>query len=189
MAISRTNCGGFRGTIDKKIVVRQLWDGRTVLSTYPDMTRIKPSEDQKKQRALFAEAQKAAMEFLADPAKREIYKSRCKPGQRAHGLFIAEWIKEHKEIKPEPEKLPYQMAESRFGTGKGHGRTKLGIPSIKKPIRRTWYQDGTYYVACNGVIMTIRGVSDVPDTPSGTKVKPEGSGNSPNSVARLGSAC
>ncbi len=57
MAISKNpNLKGIRGTIEKTIVVREDQWGRTILSSYPDMSNIVASEDQKKQRLTFAEA-------------------------------------------------------------------------------------------------------------------------------------
>lgn len=101
MALLDNNMDGFSGSIDKTIVVRQLSGERTVISKYPDMSKVIPSAEQKKQRSKFAEAQAAAKEFLADPVNKAHYKSRCKPGQRAHGLYISEWMAARKEIKPE----------------------------------------------------------------------------------------
>ena len=83
----------FRGHIDKKIVVRQYSGRRTVLSAYPDMTNIKPSDNQKKQRLSFKKAQAFAKQYLSDPERKAYYKEKCKPGQRPHNVLISELLK------------------------------------------------------------------------------------------------
>ena len=84
----------FRGQIDKKVVIRQYSGGRTVLSIFPDMSKVVPSERQKEDRMKFKDVQAAALLKLADPAVKAHYKSLCKPGQRPHNLLIAEMLKE-----------------------------------------------------------------------------------------------
>src|SRR5687767_12154286 len=84
----------FRGQIDKKVVIRQYSGGRTVLSVFPDMSKIIPSENQNKGRLKFKEVQAAALLKLADPAIKAHYKSLCKPGQRPHNVLIAEMLME-----------------------------------------------------------------------------------------------
>lgn len=84
----------FRGHIDKKVVIRQYSGDRVVLSVFPDMSKVVPSETQKKDRLKFKEVQAAALLILADPEIKAFYKSRCKPGQRPHNLLIAEMLKE-----------------------------------------------------------------------------------------------
>lgn len=83
----------FRGHINKKIVVRQYSGRRTVLSAYPDMTNIKPSDNQKKQRMSFKEAQAYASQYLSDPERKAFYREKCKPGQRPHNVLISELLK------------------------------------------------------------------------------------------------
>jgi hypothetical protein len=86
----------FRGQIDKKVVIRQYSDDRTVLSIFPDMSKVIPSANQIKGRLKFKEVQAEALLKLADPEIKAFYKSRCKPGQRPHNLLIAEMLKEER---------------------------------------------------------------------------------------------
>jgi hypothetical protein len=88
----------FRGHIDKKIVVRQYSGRRTVLSAFPDMTNIKPSDNQKKQRLSFKEAQAFACQYLSDPERKAFYKEKCKPGQRPHNVLISELLKKDQPV-------------------------------------------------------------------------------------------
>lgn len=85
----------FRGQIDKTVVIRQYSDNRTVLSVFPDMSKVVPSANQIKGRLKFKEVQAAALLKLADPEIKAFYKSLCKPGQRPHNLLIAEMLKEY----------------------------------------------------------------------------------------------
>lgn len=100
MAISKNpDLKDFRGTIDNKVVVRQYGD-KTVLSSYPDMTNIVPSEDQKLQRSKFAKAQIYAMKLLENPEVRAFYKEKCIGKQRPHNLLISDLLK---GIRPFPD--------------------------------------------------------------------------------------
>lgn len=105
MAILKNPCDkDFRGTIDKLVVVRQYSGERTVLSSYPDMSGIKPTMAQQEQRMSFKKAQKYAKEFLSIPANKAFYKERCKPGQRPHNVLISELLKGTTPFTPAGEK-------------------------------------------------------------------------------------
>ncbi len=83
----------FRGTIDKKVVVRQNKVLGTILSVYPDMSKIVPSEAQLAQRAKLRRAQNYTKVLLSDPAIKAFYKERCGPRQRPHNILISELMK------------------------------------------------------------------------------------------------
>ena len=101
MGISKNpNLKGFRGTIDKTVVVRQFGD-KTVLSRYPDMTNIIPTEDQKRQRSLFARAQKYALILLKNPDIKAFYRERCEGRQRPHNLLISDLRKGLRPFPPD----------------------------------------------------------------------------------------
>ena len=94
MAISKEpNLTGFRGTIEKTVVVRIDTWGRTIFSAYPDMSNIKPTTAQKQQRLNFKEAQAIALKMLSDPAVKAFYKEKCKGRQRPHNILISELLK------------------------------------------------------------------------------------------------
>lgn len=96
----------YRGRINDNLVIRQYSSyGRTVLSTYPDMSNIKPSEDQKKQRLSFKEAQAFAKQRLADPEIKAFYKEKCKPGQRPHNVLISELLKKDPPVETTGKKI------------------------------------------------------------------------------------
>ena len=101
MAIITDPCDKeFRGHIDKTVVVRQYSNGRTILSSYPDMTKVELSDKQKAHRVRFKEIQEQAILFLSIPENKAAYKAMCQPGQRPHNLVIAELLRKE---KPDPE--------------------------------------------------------------------------------------
>ena len=105
MAILKHPCDKeFRGHIEKKVVVRQYADGRTILSAYPDMSRVKLSPAQKAHRLNFKQAQEYAVQFLSIPENKAAYQALCKPGQRPRNLLLAELLRK--------EQLPVENAPS-----------------------------------------------------------------------------
>jgi hypothetical protein len=83
----------FHGHIDKTIVVKQYPGDVTVITAYPDMTHIVPTEAQKEQRLRLKAAQAKASEILKDPVLKAEYQERCGPGKRAYNLIISELMK------------------------------------------------------------------------------------------------
>ncbi|WP_411273959.1 hypothetical protein [Daejeonella sp.] len=105
MAISKNpNLDGFSGHIDRTVVIRQDQWGRTILSAFPDMSNIKPSEGQKAQRLSFKEAQTVALKMLKDPSVKAFYKSLCQNRQRPHNILISELLKKQKSDNPVNER-------------------------------------------------------------------------------------
>ncbi|MFC5284225.1 hypothetical protein [Pedobacter alpinus] len=62
---------GFSGHIDKTIVVKQYPGGRTIITAYPDMSKVKPSKAQLLAKADFAKAVAYAKGFLNDDVKKQ----------------------------------------------------------------------------------------------------------------------
>ncbi|MEJ7692750.1 hypothetical protein [Daejeonella sp.] len=91
----------FRGTIAKKVVIRQNKVLGTILSAYPDMSNIIPSEAQLAQRDKLRRAQNYAKVFLSNPANKAFYKERCGPRQRPHNVLISELMKGITPFPPE----------------------------------------------------------------------------------------
>ena len=107
MAIMNEPCDKeFRGQIDKTVVVRQYADGRTILSSYPNMKNIELSEAQNAHRLRFKEAQEEAVRFLSIPENKAAYKAMCGPGQRPHNLVLAELLRKDKAEAEIPKKGP-----------------------------------------------------------------------------------
>ena len=100
----------YRGRINDKYVIRQYTGfGRTVLSMYPDMSKIKPSEGQKLQRLGFKEAQKIALQILLDPEVKAFYKDLCKGRQKPHNVLISELLKKDPPVVENTGKKIYHV--------------------------------------------------------------------------------
>jgi hypothetical protein len=81
-----------RGAIGKQIVFR-VRDGKIFASKYPDMSRVKPSPKQKKEKKRFAAAVKYAQSIINDPAKKAAYK--VKRGKTVYHTAIKDYLKNH----------------------------------------------------------------------------------------------
>src|SRR5688500_3192410 len=106
----------FRGRFNDHLVIRQYTEfDRTVVSVFPDMSNIKPSEGQKAQRLSFKEAQALAKQRLADPEVKAFYKALCKPGQRPHNVLIAELLKKDPPVEENNERKVVIVSGKRKG--------------------------------------------------------------------------
>ncbi len=81
----------FRGQIGKQIVVKR-YGKKTVITAYPDMSRVKPSQLQKKRRNVFAAAVAYAQGINNDPARKALYKKKVKKGQTVYHAAIREYM-------------------------------------------------------------------------------------------------
>jgi hypothetical protein len=66
-----TSSKGIRGGVLKEIVFKQYKD-RTVVTKFPDMSNIIPTESQLKEKGRFSDAVIFAKEIIADPIKKQI---------------------------------------------------------------------------------------------------------------------
>ena len=103
MAILKNCDKEIRGQIEKTVVVKQYKDGRTILTKFPDMSKVKLSEAQLAHRKAFKEAQEYAIQYLSIPENKAAYKAMCKPGQRPHNLLVAELLRKEKPAAEIPE--------------------------------------------------------------------------------------
>ena len=80
-----------RGAIGKQIVVKQ-YGNKTVITAYPDMSKVKPSKLQKLKRKKFAAAIEYARSIINDPVKKETYTKKLKKGARVYNAAIKEFL-------------------------------------------------------------------------------------------------
>lgn len=83
---------GLSGQIGQQIVFKQ-YGKKTVVSRFPDMSKIKPSKLQKKERSRFAEAVVYAQSINNDPVKKAVYSKKVKKGQSVFNFAIKEFLK------------------------------------------------------------------------------------------------
>lgn len=81
----------FRGQIGKQIVVKR-YGKKTVITAYPDMSRVKPSKLQKKKRSRFAEAVAYAQAIINNPVEKAAYKRKVRKGQTVYHYAIKEYL-------------------------------------------------------------------------------------------------
>jgi len=83
---------GVNGQIGKQIVIKR-YGTRTVITAYPDMSSIKPSEAQKQKRKNFAEAVAYAKAITGDPEKKALYEAKVKKGRSVYNYAMAEYLR------------------------------------------------------------------------------------------------
>ncbi len=86
---------GLRGQIGKKIVFKK-YGKKTVVTKYPDMSNVQPSELQVAKRKLFAEAVAYARNINNNPVLKAEYKKKVKKGQRVYHYAIKEYLRNNK---------------------------------------------------------------------------------------------
>ena len=83
------------GQIGKQLVFKNYGD-RTVITQYPDMSRVKPSRKQKSNRNLFKEAVAYAKTINCNPALKNKYAKKVKPGESVYHFAIKEYLEKNK---------------------------------------------------------------------------------------------
>ena len=81
---------GLKGQIGKQLVFKQYGE-KTVVTRYPDMSKVVPSELQKKQRSGFAEAVTYAQSINNDPVLKAKYAKKVKKGKTVFQYAIQEF--------------------------------------------------------------------------------------------------
>lgn len=71
------------GHIGKEIVIKDYGD-KMVVSKYPDMSKVKASKAQKKQRKVITEANNFASSVLRDPKLKKKFEKKLKPGESVY---------------------------------------------------------------------------------------------------------
>ena len=71
---------GLKGAVGKQLVFKQYQD-KTVVTRYPDMSKVKPSEGQKEKRKRFAEAVTYATAINRDPQQKALYQKKYGTGK------------------------------------------------------------------------------------------------------------
>ncbi len=83
---------GSSGHIGKEFVIKK-YGNKTIITAYPDMSKVKPSKLQKVKRSRFAEAVAYAQNILRDPALKAQYAKKVKQGQKVYHYAIKEFMK------------------------------------------------------------------------------------------------
>ncbi len=83
------------GALGKQWVVKQYAYG-TVITAYPDMSRVKTSKLQQLKQGVFAKAVAYAQSIIRNPEKKKAYAKKLKKGQRVYNAAIKEYLEKHK---------------------------------------------------------------------------------------------
>ncbi len=78
-----------KGAIGKQLVYRQ-FNGKTVVSKYPDRSEVEYTPGQLKYREVFAKASKYASSIIKDPAKKKAYK--VEPGVSVYHTALRDFM-------------------------------------------------------------------------------------------------
>ena len=87
-----------RGAIGKRFVIKHYSYG-VVMTRYPDMKNIIPSESQKMSRRLFRKAVKYAQSIYADSVCKELNRRLLRRPKRLFQALMKEWFNKRKEIR------------------------------------------------------------------------------------------
>lgn len=86
------------GSIGKQLVFKN-YNGKTVITSHPDMSKVKWSKLQEKKWDWFAEAVAYAKTINNNPAKKAAYKKKLKKGQSVYHAAISEFMKRKSDGK------------------------------------------------------------------------------------------
>lgn len=87
--------GELRKLFGKQVAVKQY--AHTILVTkFPDMSHIKPSQQQKEKRQKFKEAVAYAQSIINNPPLKAAYRQKLKPKQTVYHFALQEYLKSSK---------------------------------------------------------------------------------------------
>ncbi|MDQ2753030.1 MAG: hypothetical protein M3R72_08405 [Bacteroidota bacterium] len=89
--LSKSLLENIRGGLGKQLVFKQYKD-KTVVTSYPDMSKVKPSEQQKEGRKLFAEAVAYAKAISQNPVQKAHYQKKVKLGESVYHFALKEYL-------------------------------------------------------------------------------------------------
>ena len=87
---------GTRGAVGKQLVFKQYGD-KTVVTKYPNMKDIIPSEAQKENRSLFREAVAYASSIRHNPQKNAEYQKTIPEGASVYHRALREYLEKNKK--------------------------------------------------------------------------------------------
>ncbi|MFY7964159.1 MAG: hypothetical protein ACOVO1_04635 [Chitinophagaceae bacterium] len=98
MAINNNNIiiSGASGQIGKQLVVKQYSFG-TVISKYPDMSKVIPTKKQLKEKGRFARAVAFAQNIINNPQKKMEWQQKLPEGKKVYHAAI-QWFLENEDL-------------------------------------------------------------------------------------------
>ena len=101
MATTKNNplLQNLHGKIAGQLVIKQYGD-KTVVSKYPDMSKVKASVKQKGNRSVFKEAVAYARTIITDPLKKKAYADKVQTGESVYHFALKEYLRERRRSQP-----------------------------------------------------------------------------------------
>jgi len=105
---------GFSGNIDRQLLFRQS-GGKTIVSKFPDRSRVIYSERQKQERRRFADAVSFARVVIADKGLKQVYsiKAAVLGFRSAWNVAIAEFISDQ-PLQAKKKKIPFDKSQLNY---------------------------------------------------------------------------
>ena len=94
--VSKTLLENISGGLGRQLVFKQYKD-KTVVTAYPDMSKVKRSEAQKKRQSVFADAVAYAKSITGNPVKKAEYQKKLKEGKSVYHFAIQEYLAQHRK--------------------------------------------------------------------------------------------
>ena len=80
-----------RGHVDRIVVIKHRF-GKTILTAFPDMSKVVYNEKQKGEQKRFADAVAYAKAIISDPEKKLFYQAKLPKGKRVFNAAITEYM-------------------------------------------------------------------------------------------------
>lgn len=105
---------GFSGNINRQLLFRQC-GGKTIVSKFPDRSRVIYSEKQKQERRRFADAVSFARIMIADEGLKQVYslKALSLGFRSAWNVAIAEFMSDQ-PLEPKNKKIAFDRSQIRY---------------------------------------------------------------------------
>ena len=123
---------GFSGNIDSQLLFRQS-RGKTIVSKFPDRSRVIYSEKQKQEQRRFADAVSFAQVVIADKGLKQVYslKAVALGFRSAWNVAIAEFMSDQ-PLQAKKKKIPFDQSQLNFRADSGI-RVKLFKVAEEQP--------------------------------------------------------
>jgi hypothetical protein len=129
-----------RGNVEGIVVIKH-WRGRTVITTFPDMSRVVYSQKQKAEQKRFAEAVAYAKSIIRDRQKKAAYQAKLPRGKKVFNAAIADYMRGRIDKEEESSgsgQVQVSYAQTPFLLNQNRRRSEPGLqlnkPTVPRPV-------------------------------------------------------
>jgi len=118
-----------RGSVEGLVIIKHRF-GKTILTIFPDMSRVVFSEKQKAEQRRFADAVAYAKAIIKDPQKKAAYMAKLPAGKKVLNAAISDYMRgkvEEGETSSESVLGQLSYAQTEFLLNQNRRRTEPGI--------------------------------------------------------------